>query len=140
MLIRRTEPHLHITSDSLGEGGTFSTELQPKTRFQIYEKFSIEDVSCHFCQTSCWVAGVIISTRCFLLLLKHWEIFKPIFCVGIASSLAKFGFERLACATLTMCLQLTLAILFLLYCFQSQFFQKFIVLVGAAIDCSFNFF
>ncbi|MCK9234116.1 MAG: hypothetical protein M0O98_02880, partial [Acholeplasmataceae bacterium] len=43
---------LLVTFDSLGEGGTFCTELQPKTELQIYEKFSIEDVYCRFCQTS----------------------------------------------------------------------------------------
>jgi hypothetical protein len=35
----------------LGEDGTFSTELQPKTALQIYEKLSNEAVSCRFCQT-----------------------------------------------------------------------------------------
>ena len=57
----------------------------------------------------CWVLVWFPSVCCFLFFLKSWEIFKPIFSVGFASSLAKFGFVRLACATLTMCLQIALA-------------------------------
>jgi len=59
-------------------------------------------------EAACWVL-VWLRPLIVFYFFEALGDFKPFFCVGFASSLAKFGFVWLACATLTMCLQIALA-------------------------------